>query len=188
MKVSREQAARNREAVVETASRLFRAHGVDGVGIGEVMGACGLTHGGFYNQFGSKDALAAEACAAGLAKSAVRWRGIAAHAQDVPGAITADYVSARNRDAAETGCTLIALGGDAARKGGALAAAFRAGMLDLLAVLEGEGGMTRADALARMAQMVGAVLLARSVDDPALSDEILAAVRLATRAAGADQA
>lgn len=63
MKVSREQAERNREKVVDAASRLFRARGVEGVGIGEVMRECGLTHGGFYNQFESKEALAAEACA-----------------------------------------------------------------------------------------------------------------------------
>jgi TetR/AcrR family transcriptional repressor of nem operon len=180
MKVSREQAARNRDRVVDTASRLFRAHGVDGVGIGEVMRACGLTHGGFYNQFASKDALAAEACAAALAASAARWRAIAARAQDVPAAITADYVSSRNRDAAETGCALIALGPDAARKGGEMAAAFRAGLLDLAGILEEDGGMARTDALARLAQMVGALVLARGVGDEALSDQIMAAVRIAT--------
>ncbi len=118
MKVSREQAARNRENVVEVASRLFRAHGVDGVGIGEVMRACGLTHGGFYNQFESKEALAAEACGAALARSATRWRDLVAGAGEGKAATTIadDYLSPRNRDAAETGCALIALGPDAARR------------------------------------------------------------------------
>lgn len=184
MKVSRDQAARNREKVVETASRLFRARGVDGVGIGEVMRECGLTHGGFYNQFGSKDALVAEACAASLVNSAVRWRSIVAEAEvgerDAPTAIAAHYLSARNRDAPETGCALIALGSDAARRGGDLAGAFRQGFEELTAILQQAGSdMDRQEALARMAQMVGAMLLARGVADPALSEEILAAARRA---------
>jgi TetR/AcrR family transcriptional repressor of nem operon len=177
MKVTREQASRNREMVVETASRLFRAHGVDGVGIGEVMRACGLTHGGFYNQFESKDALAAEACAAALRKSAARWRTVAAEAEDAAAAIADDYLSPRNRDAPETGCALIALGPDAARKGGDLAGAFRQGFAELADILAAEGRMDRPAALARMAQMVGALVLARAVDDAALSDEILQAAR-----------
>lgn len=181
MKVSREQAARNREAVVETASRLFRARGVDGVGIGEVMRECGLTHGGFYNQFQSKDALVAEACATSLARSAERWRTVVGEA--VPGeaaqAIAANYLSARNRDAPETGCALIALGADAARRGGDLADAFRKGFEDLTAILQESDTMDRDAALARMAQMVGAMVLARGVADPGLSEEILAATRKA---------
>lgn len=180
MKVSRDQAARNREKVVDAASRLFRARGVDGVGIGEVMRECGLTHGGFYNQFGSKEALAAEACATSLANSAIRWRTIAAEAGkgDVPTAIAANYLSARNRDAPETGCALIALGPDAARRGGDLAGAFRQGFEELTAILQQSGpDMDRQEALARMAQMVGAMVLARGVADQALSDEILAAAR-----------
>lgn len=177
MKVSREQAERNREKVVDAASRLFRARGVEGVGIGEVMRECGLTHGGFYNQFESKEALAAEACATLLARGAAKWRRLSA--EDGPDAITADYLSARNRDAPETGCALIALGPDAARKGGPLAAAFREGFEDLTAALQNAGIVDRDAALARMAQLVGTMVLARAVDDPALSEELLAANRRA---------
>lgn len=182
MKVSRDQAARNREKVVDAASRLFRARGVDGVGIGEVMRECGLTHGGFYNQFGSKDALVAEACAASLANSTLRWRSVVSEAVagqgDAPTAIAANYLSARNRDAPETGCALIALGPDAARRGGDLAGAFRQGFEELTTILQQSvPDMDRQEALARMAQMVGAMVLARGVADPALSDEILAAAR-----------
>ena len=180
MKVSRDQAARNREKVIDAASRLFRARGVEGVGIGEVMRECGLTHGGFYNQFDSKEALVAEACAASLANSATRWREVAAQAEEdhAPAAIAANYLSVRNRDAAETGCALIALGPDAARRGGDLAGAFRDGFETLAAILQQAGsGMERQAALAQIAQMVGAMVLARGVADPALSDEILAAAR-----------
>jgi TetR/AcrR family transcriptional repressor of nem operon len=141
------------------------------------MRECGLTHGGFYNQFESKEALAAEACATSLARGAAKWRRLSA--EDGPDAITADYLSARNRDAPETGCALIALGPDAARKGGPLAAAFREGFEDLTAALQNAGIADRDAALARMAQLVGTMVLARAVDDPALSEELLAANRRA---------
>lgn len=188
MKVSREQAARNRDKVVETASRLFRAHGVDGVGINEVMREAGLTHGGFYNQFPSKEALAAEACAASLTKSAGKWRAIAEAAgpKKAAAAIADNYLSARNRDAPETGCALIALGPDAARRGGELAHAFRDGFEALTGIIETlSDGLSREEALARMAQLVGAMVLARGVGDPALSSEIMTAAR---RALGTEQA
>ncbi|UUZ53911.1 TetR/AcrR family transcriptional regulator [Massilia sp. H-1] len=61
MKVSKEQAAENRERVVETAARLFREHGYNGIGVADLMKGAGLTHGGFYGNFGSKEALLAEA-------------------------------------------------------------------------------------------------------------------------------
>lgn len=186
MKVSREQAAQNREKVVEAASRLFRSRGVDGVGIGEVMGACGLTHGGFYNQFRSKNALAAEACAASLAKSADGWRAIAGKAgpEDAARAIADHYLSERNRDEPETGCALIALGADAARQGGELAQAFREGFEGLLDALHSSAPLSRADAIAHMALLVGTMVLARGVHDRKLSDEILAATRAALKADG----
>ncbi|MEJ7935151.1 TetR/AcrR family transcriptional regulator [Sphingobium sp. AN558] len=178
MKVSRERAAHNRDAVVEAASRLFRSHGVDGVSIGEIMQESGLTHGGFYKQFGSKEALAAEACARALERGAERWRGIidAAAPGDEVKALTQDYLSARNRDAAETGCALVAVGTDSARKGGALATAFRGGMEGLADILTERTG-DRSRALAHLSQMVGAMVLARAVGDPALSEEILEAAR-----------
>ena len=63
MRVTREQAAANRERVLDAASTLFRKHGFDGVGVADIMKAAGLTHGGFYGQFASKEDLAAEAFA-----------------------------------------------------------------------------------------------------------------------------
>lgn len=178
MKVSREQAERNRDKVVDTAARLFREHGLGGVSIGEVMRESGLTHGGFYKQFVSKEALAAEACRHALDRSADRWRGIVGATAEggALAAIAQDYLSIRNRDAPETGCALAALGPDSARRGGELAAAFRGGFEELAGILE-QAGADRADALARLAQMVGAMVLARAVDDAALSEEILQAAR-----------
>lgn len=183
MKVSREQARRNREAVVEAASRLFRARGVEGVAIGEVMRAGGMTHGGFYNQFPSKDALAAEACNRALEGSVARWRRIAEEAgADGAKAIVRDYLSARNRDAPETGCALVSLGPEAARRGGGMAAALRDGLEGLVEAYAAAGGVERDEALAAVAQMVGAMMLARAVDDEALSDQLLVATRAALEA------
>ena len=73
MKVSREQAAANREYVVDVASTLFRKHGFDGIGVADIMKAAGLTHGGFYGHFDSKDDLAAAACSRALRRSWDVW-------------------------------------------------------------------------------------------------------------------
>jgi TetR/AcrR family transcriptional repressor of nem operon len=72
MRVTREKAAENRERIVAAASRLFREKGFDGVGLDTIMDRAGLTHGGFYRHFASKDALAAEAVARALAVGAAR--------------------------------------------------------------------------------------------------------------------
>lgn len=180
MKVTREQAAQNRDTVVNAASRLFRVHGVDGIGIGEIMRESGLTHGGFYGQFASKDALAGEACARALEGSVARWtRIVAEHPGDPVSALAMDYLSARNRDAPETGCALVALAADAARRG-EVGAAFRAGLLGLAEVVEQAApDQGREGALAIVSQMVGAMVLARSVDDKDISNAILAATRKA---------
>ncbi|MDF0541142.1 TetR/AcrR family transcriptional regulator [Sphingobium sp. H39-3-25] len=181
MKVTREQAARNRETVVDVASRLFRTHGVEGVGIGEIMRESGLTHGGFYGQFGSKEMLAAEACRRALDASATRWTRIAdAHPDDAVTALATDYLSARNRDMPETGCALVALAADAARRGGDVAAAFRQGLLNLADIIAQSPPESDADrALAVLSQMVGAMTIARAVNDDALSDRIMTAARKA---------
>ena len=83
MKVSREQAAENRARVVEVAGRLFREKGFAGIAVAEIMKGAGLTHGGFYHQFGSKDELAAEACAQVLSEQAAGWRTASAARQAI---------------------------------------------------------------------------------------------------------
>jgi AcrR family transcriptional regulator len=77
MKVSREQAAANRERIVEVAGKLFRENGFDGIGVTDLMKAAGLTHGGFYGHFRSKDDLAAEACSRTMARASERWATLA---------------------------------------------------------------------------------------------------------------
>jgi TetR/AcrR family transcriptional repressor of nem operon len=179
MRVSREKAAENRERIVETASRLFREKGVDGVGIDAIMNGAGLTHGGFYGHFGSKDDLLAEAVTRALERTAERQSRYADLADLVEG-----YLSERHLADRAEGCAIAALGSDIARHAdGArrgMTAHIRA-QLERLAGLMPKWPMAkrRQRAIATLAGMVGALTLARAVDDPTLSSEILAAARRA---------
>ena len=118
MKVSREQAAENRARVVEVAGRLFREKGFEGIAVAEIMKGAGLTHGGFYHQFGSKDDLAAVACAQMLSDQAAGWRKLAA-GDDPLGTLVNSYLSTRHRDGADVAGHVPALEralGDRARR------------------------------------------------------------------------
>lgn len=174
MKVSRERVAENRQKILAAASRLFRARGFEGVTVAEIMGAAGLTHGGFYGHFKSKDDLIAHALAHGLATGS----GIET---DLAGFATA-YLTPRHRDDIAGGCVFAGLGAEAIRQAPEARAAMTAG---LRRALERAGetapGATRAEqrraAIGSWAAMVGAVILARLSDDPRLSDEILSETR-----------
>jgi TetR/AcrR family transcriptional repressor of nem operon len=192
MKVSREQVALNRERIVDTAARLFRQKGYDGIGVADLMKSAGLTHGGFYGHFASKEDLLAEATAHALTGSVQRWAQQAAAAATPSAAlagIAGRYLSATHRDQPETGCAITALGADVARLGPAVRGALTVGATGQIAVLEqcaaaaGASAVeARRQALASYAAMVGAMVLARAVDGEALSEEILAAVRASLEA------
>lgn len=184
MKVTKAQAQANRTHVVETASTLFRERGFDGVGIADLMAAAGLTHGGFYKHFGSKVDLMAESAACGIAQTA------ALSADAGVEQIVHLYLSRAHRDARATGCTMAALGGDAARQPAVVRATFAEGIEQLLAALgaqemqrEGydaghDAGPARARSVAILAQMIGALVMSRACpDDSPLADEILALCR-----------
>ncbi|HEX3501354.1 MAG TPA: helix-turn-helix domain-containing protein, partial [Stellaceae bacterium] len=115
MRVTKEKAAENRERIVAAASRLFREKGFDGVGLDAIMQRAGLTHGGFYRHFGSKDELAAEAVSRGLAVAAARQDAYPSLADLVAG-----YLSPAHRDNCGGGCVVAALGPDIARQGPAV--------------------------------------------------------------------
>ena len=200
-RVSREQTAANRQTIEEVAARLFREHGIDGVSVADLMGAAGMTHGGFYGHFESKDALAAVACSHAFAQSAQRRERWSRRAPDGTAALrefTERYLSNRHRDDAGQGCPAVALAADVARQAPAapVRAAYAAGVSSMagnIARMLGEAGTmpshagaahaadpaVRSAALARMATMVGAVILARATEGDALSAEILAAARAA---------
>jgi TetR/AcrR family transcriptional repressor of nem operon len=181
MKVTRSQAAENRSRIVERASELFRERGFDGIGIADIMQAVGLTHGGFYGNFKSKQDLAAQACEGGFAKSLEGWRRIAGNSQeDAFGRLVTLYLSEAHRDNPGKGCLLTALAAESGRQDGPVRAAFTAGIQSYLAilakVLPGRSAEARrARALSALSELVGSVILARATDDVGLSNEILAA-------------
>jgi len=179
MRVSREQAAANREKVLHAAGTLFRRHGFDGISVVDIMKRAGLTHGGFYGHFPSKDDLAAEACARVLGREGwvERMTGTASPSLDT---FVRTYLSPRHRDDPGHGCLLAAVGSDVARQPRSVRRAFTEGLRTRLDVLLGlmpgrSPALRRQKALATMAGLVGALMLSRAVDDPALSDEILEA-------------
>lgn len=121
MKVSREKYAENRDHIISAAGKLFREKGFDGIGVADIMKAAGLTHGGFYGHFGSKDKLAAEASKAALARAEAHWEKLIESAPDRPlRALIEDYLSQRQRDDPGKSCAFAALASDAARSGGAV--------------------------------------------------------------------
>jgi TetR/AcrR family transcriptional repressor of nem operon len=180
MKVSREQARLNRAHVVEVAGAEFRRHGFDGIGVADLMKAAGLTHGGFYGNFASKDDLAAEASAHAIAETTNALTEHLAGAKDPLAAFVELYLSPEHRDNPAQGCVLAALAPDAARGSPALHQAFEQGVEDYLALLAplspGETESARRQtAMATVATAVGALVLSRTVADPTLSDAILTA-------------
>ena len=111
MRVSRKKAAENRDRIVETASRMFREGGFEGVGVDAIMKRAGLTHGGFYGHFGSKDDLAAEAVTRALERGVEnlgRYRDL----RD----LVAEFLSQRHYADRANGCAIAALGSDMVRQ------------------------------------------------------------------------
>jgi len=184
MRVTREKAAENRARIVETASRLFREKGFDGVGLDAIMNEVGLTHGGFYGHFTSKEDLAVEAVAHALEQGAELQRGYTNIADFVSGYLSESHFADR-----ANGCALAALSGDMARRSkGVRSAATSYLQIERLAGLfRGTTAVRRRRAITTLAGVVGALTLARAVEDPALSDEILSTARQvfgSTRPAG----
>jgi TetR/AcrR family transcriptional regulator, transcriptional repressor for nem operon len=166
-----EETAAKHERIVKEASRLFRERGFENVSVAEVMKAAGLTHGAFYAHFASKEELQAAAVAYGQKVSLERVQR--SKKRTAKGSFTDRYLSPLHRDNPGDGCTMAALGQEVARSTPELKAAFERGLEELLSA---EGG-DRKDAIFQTAALLGGVVLARAVQDPRLSDEILASVR-----------
>src|ERR671918_91424 len=110
MRVSREQAAENRDRIIDAAGRLFRERGFDGIGVANLMKAAGLTHGGFYGNFESKEELEVEACERVLARTGEAWPAMAAKNPETPLKGLLDwYLTAQHRDGPGEGCIYAAL-------------------------------------------------------------------------------
>lgn len=181
MRVSRVQAEENRQSVISAASRLFRRHGFDGIGLKDLMAGAGLTQGAFYKQFASKNDLAVHASARAMQASFERWSDAASGDPEHPlAAVVAFYLSEGHRDELQDGCPIVALGADAARQGPEVKASFEHGIGDFLKLMQswmtpGDDPEARARAMATMSTMVGAILLSRSVNDPIMAGQFLQA-------------
>jgi len=174
MRKSREEAAQTRKRIVTAASEEFRKNGIVATGLNDLMSAAGLTHGGFYKHFESKDQLVAEACAQAVETAICERLGAAA--SEKGGA--AAYLSTGHRDNPATGCPLSAVGSELARSDEKTRAAATAGFLKLVEIMAGQFGKlppatARRRALVAVSTMIGALTMSRIVTDPELSAEIL---------------
>lgn len=174
MRVSRDQMATNRVRILTEASRLFRKRGFDAVTVSEVMKAAGQTHGGFYSHFASKDDLVAQTIAFAL-------DGEGDALPDLQGWIDV-YLSPLHRDHAGEGCPTASLAGLMRQQTPEARAAMTKGLdaqIDRFArsLPAGDPAARRRDAIGRWSAMVGALVMARAVDDPTLADELLTSTR-----------
>jgi TetR/AcrR family transcriptional regulator, transcriptional repressor for nem operon len=170
MRYPLEETVAKHERIVKEASRLFRERGFENVSVADVMKAAGLTHGAFYAHFGSKEELQAAAVAYGQQVSLGRLQ----HSKKkTRGTFDDRYLSPWHRDNPGDGCTMAALGPEVARSTPELKAAFERGLEEILSAKGGD----RQEAIFQSAAMIGGIVLARAVQDPGLSDEILRSVR-----------
>jgi TetR/AcrR family transcriptional repressor of nem operon len=188
MKVSKAQAAENREGIVDAAARLYREKGLDGVGVAEITRDAGLTHGGLYRHFESKDALAREACLRAFEWTITPLDGLEpSEADRAPAtrlrALVHGYLSSTHRDHPGEGCPAAALAADAARAGPEMSEVFAQGVerniQRFMSVLQGDDAAKRTQTIVTLSSMVGALVLARATaaGNLALSEEILATLR-----------
>jgi len=180
MRKSRQEAAETRRRIVEVAAAEFRKNGIATTGLAEVMAAAGLTHGGFYKHFASKEELVAEACLQALHDNVGRITRVIDKKKGKRAlkAAAEDYLSTGHRDGVGDGCLFAALGSELANSGDQTRGAATAGLKQVLALLaasddSGDSKTAEANAVVMWSTMVGALTLSRMVSDPALSKKIL---------------
>src|SRR5580700_10179982 len=180
MRKSKHEAAATRQRIIKAAAAAFRENGIAGTGLSDLMAAAGLTHGGFYRHFDSKDQIVAEACTA-AAESLVEQLAASASGKSRQRrlkTIVENYLSTAHRDDPADGCPLAALGSEMARGDERTRAAATQALLKLVGVVASQFGKTRPDvarrrALVAAATMIGALTMSRIVTDSELSAGIL---------------
>lgn len=180
MKKSKKEAAETRRRIVKTASAEFRRNGINGTGLSDLMSAAGLTHGGFYRHFDSKDQLVAESCAAGVDSMVASLTSALSRKTKRSGleAVAASYLSKEHRDDSSGGCPFVALGSELVRSDDTTRSVATDGFLKLVDIIAAQFSRTRPDvakarALVALSTMIGAVTISRMVTDPKLSATIL---------------
>jgi TetR/AcrR family transcriptional regulator, transcriptional repressor for nem operon len=169
---------RNHERILEVAARRIREVGTEAPGVAEIMADAGLTHGGFYKHFGSRDELIVQAANQTYVESEAAAQRVIDGAPEPLAAFVDWYLSSQHRDNPGAGCSVVALGNDVARGSDELRSAYAGQVKRYLARLDellGTTGAERpsADAMVALSTLVGALLLARAVDDQELSERIL---------------
>ncbi|PTX94021.1 TetR family transcriptional regulator [Spartobacteria bacterium LR76] len=183
MRVTRQQAAENRRRVLHLASRRFRERGLSGVGVADLMQEAGLTHGGFYKQFESKESLAAEACAAAIAENLAGYQELAKKDPcHVLAHVISNAISDLHRNSPGEGCLLAAAGADISRSNAPVRRGVTDGVRKIIDFLSGlmpgrSRKQARRKAITTYATVVGSLVVARAVDDPDFASEILTAAR-----------
>lgn len=178
MRVTKEKAAENRERILKAAAQLIRERGISGAGVDALTQAAGMTHGSLYSQFGSKERLVEEALGYALEASGKTTSGVGTLSQGI-----ASYLSPEHRDQIGQGCPLAALACEMPRQSAGVRETFTAGLRGMLKQLSSrmDAGLKPRQrdeqALATVASLIGAIVLARAVNDPELSDNILRATR-----------
>ena len=167
--------------IVNTASELFRDRSIGGVGVSDLMNRVGLTHGGFYAHFSSKEALAAEAIKAAFDEAWQRRKQVVGEAAPGRKYLTAieHYLTTRHRDNSAKGCIAAALASEVAHHPGPIRDAMTEGVKRWIAGVEqmvAEDGLD-VDAHTTIATMVGAMVLSRAMADPAVADKFISSVR-----------
>jgi TetR/AcrR family transcriptional repressor of nem operon len=180
MRRSKQEAAETRRRIISAAAVEFRRNGINNTGLSDLMAAAGLTHGGFYRHFQSKDELVVEACDAAVRSMVDKFAAAAAgkSAQSRLEAAAARYLSVNHRDDPAHGCPLAALGSEIARCDEGVRSAATNGFLRLVEIIAAQYEGTRPDlarqrALTAASMMIGALTMSRIVTDPELSSEIL---------------
>lgn len=184
-RVSKQQMERNREEIIKVSSQLFRERGINGVSVNDLMAAAGLTHGGFYGHFDSKDELAAIASRKAFDDSAARWQAIGQQSsQQTLQTLVEHYLSPAHRDGVQDGCAITALASDIARESAdkPVREVYLDGVKGMLEILESvadvdDEAQRRQHALVQFSLLIGALTLARATSGDNLSDEFLTAAK-----------
>ncbi len=176
---SRAKKHQHHEQIVGVAASRFREDGIDRVGVADLMRDAGLTHGGFYRHFETRDELVAEAVERALHDGGQAMAAVAESPDDPLAAVIDAYLSTTHRDNLASSCAVTTLAADVARSNPRARAAYTSQVGVYIEMLErllppGPNHGMRATAIAVLSTLVGAVSMARAVDDDALSREILA--------------
>lgn len=178
MKRSKADTAETRKRIIKTAAQVFKTNGIEGTGVAEIMAAAGLSHGGFYRHFSSKEQLIAEACASEMDHFVCMANESVQPGAEAYVAHIEKFLSAQYRDDKVIGCPIVAMGSEIARADAETRRAVSRGYEELIEIVtnwlsSAEDAAARDDAMFTLSSMVGAMTMSRITDNPSLSDHML---------------